>query len=109
MFNFSGADIDTLLVAPRHVNRADFFGTFYEILKNNEDVKELRVRISYYSVDLFCECFLTESSIHVVYLYAKLFPGSGKCICSCDQVGILPDRGKFFSIVYLILTLSLPE
>ncbi|KAJ7365513.1 hypothetical protein OS493_005622 [Desmophyllum pertusum] len=37
-----GADIDTLLVAPRHVNRADFFGTFYEILKNNEDVKELR-------------------------------------------------------------------
>ncbi|KAM7451288.1 hypothetical protein ABFA07_000976 [Porites harrisoni] len=37
-----GADIDTLLVAPRHVERTDFFGTFYEILKNNEDVKELR-------------------------------------------------------------------
>lgn len=38
-----GADIDTLLVAPRHVDRNDFFGTFYETLKNNEDVKELRV------------------------------------------------------------------
>lgn len=38
-----GADIDTLLVAPRHVERTDFFGTFYEILKTNEDVKELRV------------------------------------------------------------------
>lgn len=37
-----GADIDTLLVAPRHVDRNDFFGTFYETLKNNEDVKELR-------------------------------------------------------------------
>ncbi|XP_068681664.1 poly(A) polymerase beta-like isoform X2 [Montipora foliosa] len=37
-----GADIDTLLVAPRHVDRSDFFGTFYETLKNNEDVKELR-------------------------------------------------------------------
>lgn len=37
-----GADIDTLLVAPRHIDRSDFFGTFYEILKNNEDVKELR-------------------------------------------------------------------
>lgn len=37
-----GADIDTLLVAPRHIERSDFFGTFYEILKNNEDVKELR-------------------------------------------------------------------
>jgi len=40
---FPGADIDTLLVAPRHVHRSDFFGTFYDILKNNEDVKELRV------------------------------------------------------------------
>ncbi|XP_044163122.1 poly(A) polymerase type 3-like [Acropora millepora] len=36
-----GADIDTLLVAPRNVDRGDFFGTFYETLKNNEDVKGL--------------------------------------------------------------------
>ncbi|XP_067025706.1 poly(A) polymerase beta-like [Acropora muricata] len=36
-----GADIDTLLVAPRHVDRSDFFGTFYETLKNDEDVKGL--------------------------------------------------------------------
>ena len=40
---YPGADIDTLLVAPRHVERTDFFGTFYQIRKNNEDVKELRV------------------------------------------------------------------
>ncbi|XP_015757306.1 PREDICTED: poly(A) polymerase type 3-like [Acropora digitifera] len=36
------ASIDTLLVAPRHVERNDFFGTFYEALKENKDVKELR-------------------------------------------------------------------
>ncbi|XP_015780401.1 PREDICTED: poly(A) polymerase type 3-like [Acropora digitifera] len=36
-----GADIDTLLVAPRNIDRGDFFGTFYETLKNNEDVKGL--------------------------------------------------------------------
>lgn len=51
---FLGADIDTLLVAPRHVERSDFFGTFYETLKNNEDVKELRVSfqiiLQYHSV-----------------------------------------------------------
>lgn len=51
---FLGADIDTLLVAPRHVERSDFFGTFYETLKNNEDVKELRVSfqiiLQYYNV-----------------------------------------------------------
>lgn len=39
----AGADIDTLLVAPRHIDRDDFFNTFYEILKENEEVKELRV------------------------------------------------------------------
>lgn len=42
---FPGASIDTLLVAPRHVERNDFFGTFYETLKENEDVKELMVTI----------------------------------------------------------------
>jgi poly(A) polymerase len=41
--NFTGADIDTLLVAPRHINREDFFSSFYEILNENEEVKELRV------------------------------------------------------------------
>ena len=39
-----GADIiDTLLVAPRHIQREDFFTSFYELLKSHEDVKELRV------------------------------------------------------------------
>ena len=28
----SGADIDTLLVAPRHIERIDFFSTFSEVL-----------------------------------------------------------------------------
>ncbi|XP_020912845.1 poly(A) polymerase type 3 [Exaiptasia diaphana] len=37
-----GADIDTLLVAPRHIERSDFFSSFYDLLKNHEDVKELR-------------------------------------------------------------------
>lgn len=48
-FFFAGADIDTLLVAPRHIDRSDFFGTFYEILKNNEDVRDLHVCTSDFS------------------------------------------------------------
>ena len=40
---FEGADIDTLLVAPRHVERSDFFHSFYEFLKDREEVKDLRV------------------------------------------------------------------
>jgi len=37
-----GADIDTLCVAPRHVDRSEFFTTFFEMLKNEPGVKELR-------------------------------------------------------------------
>ena len=38
----AGADIDTLCVAPRHVDRSDFFGSFFELLKQQEEVKDLR-------------------------------------------------------------------
>ncbi|XP_012685310.1 poly(A) polymerase alpha [Clupea harengus] len=37
-----GADIDALCVAPRHVERTDFFSSFYEKLKEHEEVKDLR-------------------------------------------------------------------
>uniref|UniRef100_A0A4W4GIW6 polynucleotide adenylyltransferase n=1 Tax=Electrophorus electricus TaxID=8005 RepID=A0A4W4GIW6_ELEEL len=37
-----GADIDALCVAPRHVERTDFFTSFYEKLKEQEEVKDLR-------------------------------------------------------------------
>lgn len=40
---FIGADIDTLLVAPRHVERSDFFHSFYDFLKDRDEVKDLRV------------------------------------------------------------------
>ncbi|XP_050405293.1 poly(A) polymerase type 3 isoform X1 [Patella vulgata] len=37
-----GADIDTLCVAPRHVERTDFFKSFHELLKQQPEVKDLR-------------------------------------------------------------------
>ncbi|XP_072283524.1 poly(A) polymerase alpha isoform X2 [Pyxicephalus adspersus] len=37
-----GADIDALCVAPRHVERTDFFTSFYEKLKLLDEVKDLR-------------------------------------------------------------------
>jgi len=38
----SGADIDTLCVAPRHVDRSEFFTSFFELLKKEPGVRELR-------------------------------------------------------------------
>ena len=37
-----GADIDTLCVAPRHILREDYFSTFLELLRQREEVTELR-------------------------------------------------------------------
>jgi len=37
-----GADIDALCVAPRHVHREDYFSSFYEILKKQAEVTDLR-------------------------------------------------------------------
>ena len=41
-WNFSGADIDALCIAPYHVTRSDFFHKFYELLQFQEEVQELR-------------------------------------------------------------------
>jgi len=38
-----GADIDALCVAPRHVERSDFFQSFFEKFKQHEEIKDLRV------------------------------------------------------------------
>lgn len=40
-----GADIDALCVAPRHIDRADYFSSFYELLKKQPEVTEMRVSI----------------------------------------------------------------
>ncbi|XP_013401356.1 poly(A) polymerase type 3 [Lingula anatina] len=37
-----GADIDTLCVAPRHIDRSDFFKSFYELLKLQPEAKDMR-------------------------------------------------------------------
>ncbi|XP_072399173.1 poly(A) polymerase type 3 [Diabrotica undecimpunctata] len=37
-----GADIDALCVAPRHIFRSDFFSSFYELLKQQPEVSDLR-------------------------------------------------------------------
>ncbi|KAL4704665.1 hypothetical protein ACJJTC_016609 [Scirpophaga incertulas] len=37
-----GADIDALCVAPRHIDRVDYFRSFYNLLKKQPQVKDLR-------------------------------------------------------------------
>lgn len=38
----AGADIDTLLVAPRHIHREDFFDSFYALLSKEKGVTDVR-------------------------------------------------------------------
>ncbi|XP_022253955.1 poly(A) polymerase type 3-like [Limulus polyphemus] len=63
-----GADIDTLCVAPRHVDRSDFFTSFVELLKEQPEVKDLRaVEEAYVPV-----IKMTFDGIELDMLFARL-------------------------------------
>lgn len=49
-----GADIDALCVAPSNVDRSDYFSTFIEILKQQTEVTECRVRSFVSFMSFFC-------------------------------------------------------
>ncbi|NWR83038.1 PAPOG polymerase, partial [Furnarius figulus] len=63
-----GSDIDALCVAPSHVERSDFFQSFFEKLKNQEEVKNLRaIEDAYVPVIKF-----DFSGIEIDLVFAKL-------------------------------------
>jgi poly(A) polymerase Pap1 len=41
--NSQGGDIDTLCIAPRHIERIDFFTSFAELLKKQPEVEKFMV------------------------------------------------------------------
>uniref|UniRef100_A0A8C5KF99 polynucleotide adenylyltransferase n=1 Tax=Jaculus jaculus TaxID=51337 RepID=A0A8C5KF99_JACJA len=49
-----GADTDALCVVPRHVDRSDFFTSFYIKLKSQEEVKDLRAVEAFVPVIKLC-------------------------------------------------------
>nr|XP_039259079.1 poly(A) polymerase beta-like [Styela clava]XP_039259080.1 poly(A) polymerase beta-like [Styela clava] len=63
-----GADIDALCVAPRHVDRSDFFTTFFSMLKENDGVKDLKA-----VPDAFVPVIkLTFDGVEMDILFARL-------------------------------------
>lgn len=66
-----GADIDALCVVPRHIYRSDYFTSFFELLKMQEEVTDLRVRNS----RIFNICNTTASHIKYIYLFRTSFCG----------------------------------
>ena len=47
-----GADIDALCVVPRHINRSDYFSSFFELLKMQPEVTDLRVSFLTFSLKI---------------------------------------------------------
>ena len=74
----TGADIDTLCVAPRHVDRSDFFHSFAELLRAQSEVKELRVS--------------GRNNMHRPCILQEVMPACG--MASPGTVGFLP-RNRF--------------
>lgn len=67
-----GADIDALCVVPRHIYRSDYFTSFFELLKMQEEVTDLRV-----SNARICDmCSTTAHLIKYIYLFRR-----SSCMC----------------------------
>ncbi|NXW64887.1 PAPOG polymerase, partial [Eurystomus gularis] len=84
-----GADIDALCVAPRHVERTDFFQSFFEKLKHQEGIKNLRaVEDAYVPVVKFefdgieIDLVFARLSMHIVSDNLDL--GDDSCLSSLD-------------------------
>uniref|UniRef100_A0AAQ4PSA4 Poly(A) polymerase n=1 Tax=Gasterosteus aculeatus aculeatus TaxID=481459 RepID=A0AAQ4PSA4_GASAC len=68
-----GADIDALCVAPRHVERSDFFQSFFEKFKQHEEIKDLRVSTDpMYSASSLLPLIFLSSSEQIDLLFARL-------------------------------------
>lgn len=44
--NSVGGDIDTLCIAPRHIDRSDFFTSFAELLKKQPEIEKFMVKFN---------------------------------------------------------------
>ena len=62
------ADINTLLVAPRHINRSEFFSSFLEMLQEEKGVKNVTV---------------SSIIMHQLLGYKMLYIHLGKLINNC--------------------------
>ncbi len=68
LFFFVGGDIDTLCIAPRHIERSDFFSSFSDYMKKQHEVKKL-MKIE----DAFVPVIKTEfDGIELDMLFARL-------------------------------------
>lgn len=81
---FLGADIDALCVAPRHVERTDFFSSFFEKLKWHDEIKDLRVS-TFSTTHNFCHYFVLRVTFYLLYNSCL---GCGGCFCASDQIQV---------------------
>ena len=66
--NSKGGDIDTLCIAPRHIERSDFFTSFAEVMKRQPEIKKFMV-----IEDAFVPVIKTEfDGIELDMLFARL-------------------------------------
>lgn len=66
--NSQGGDIDTLCIAPRHIDRADFFSSFAEIMRKQPEIQKFMV-----VEDAFVPVIKTEfDGIELDMLFARL-------------------------------------
>ena len=101
-----GADIDTLCVAPRHILREDYFSSFVEMLRVQDEVTDLRpVPETFVPVIKFCfdgidiDLLFARLALKEVKLRHSLILGLGLCFASLASLGGGQSDWNYISII----------
>ncbi|KAJ8926549.1 hypothetical protein NQ314_021065 [Rhamnusium bicolor] len=110
-----GADIDALCVAPCHIHRSDFFTSFYELLKQQPEVTDLRaveeafvpvIKMNFDGIEidmLFARLSLKEISdtmdlqddMLLKHLDQKCVRSLNGCRVTDEILGLVPNKDNF--------------
>lgn len=66
--NSQGGDIDTLCIAPRHIERVDFFTSFAELLKKQREIQKFTVKFPHYVVFKNSKFYFTKRKTNKIAL-----------------------------------------
>ena len=101
-----GADIDTLCVAPRHILREDYFSSFVEMLRVQDEVTDLRpVPETFVPVIKFCfdgidiDLLFARLALKEVILIHSLILGLGLRFAPLASLGGGHSERNYISII----------
>ncbi|KAL7987208.1 hypothetical protein Chor_006127 [Crotalus horridus] len=92
-----GADIDALCVAPRHIERSDFFQSFFEKLKLQNGIRNLRIDLVFARLPLpsLSDSLDLRDDAHLRSLDIRCIRSLNGCRVTDEILHLVPNKENF--------------